>query len=64
MSRTFDPDHILSVLIQAYQQQEHFILRKEGRIFARLVTDDDHNGAVGEVCLSDIAVLAAERLSK
>ncbi|MDH0908838.1 hypothetical protein N5C66_05920 [Rhizobium pusense] len=63
MPRTFDADHILSVLIEAYQQQEHFILRKEGRIFARLVTDDE-GGAAGEVCLTDIAILAAERLSK
>ena len=64
MSRTYDPDHILSALIEAYQQEEHFILRRDGKIYARFIVEKDGWRVPLEFCLSDIAAHAAERMSR
>ncbi|KDR89748.1 hypothetical protein L905_10245 [Agrobacterium sp. TS43] len=69
MSRTFDADHLLSVLIEFYQQEEHFILHKEGKIYARIIVTEDEQGPIPfhgkfNICLTDIAVHLAERMSK
>lgn len=69
MTRTYDADRILSALIEEYQQDEHFFIHQDGKIFARLVSTEDEAGPIPsqgkiEFCLTDMAANLAERLSK
>ncbi len=64
MTRTYETEKLLADLIDAFQKDGHFIIRKGEKVFARIITDEDGDKASSQVCLSNIAALLAERLSK
>lgn len=64
MSRTFEPDHLLPLLIDAFGKEGHFVLAKQGKVFVRVITEKGGESSSTEFCLSDVAAHAAERLSQ
>ncbi|CDN93501.1 hypothetical protein [Agrobacterium tumefaciens] len=63
-SRTFEPDQLLTALIDAFLKDGHFVHAKAGKMFVLVVTEEDDESQSSEFCLSDIAAYAAERMSK
>ncbi|TWC85634.1 hypothetical protein FB593_102486 [Rhizobium sp. SJZ105] len=64
MPRTFEPDQLLTALIDAFLKDGHFVHAKGGKMFVLVVTEEDDESRSSEFCLSDIAAHAAGRMSK
>lgn len=64
MTRTIDTDQLLPALVDAFSKDGHFVLAKQGKVFVRIITEEDDERSSSEFCLSDIAALLVERLSK
>ncbi|NSL22393.1 hypothetical protein [Agrobacterium tumefaciens] len=64
MPRTFEPDHLLTAIVEAFESDGYETVRDGDRTFARIETlGDDGSATMSEVNLSDIAMRAAQKLS-
>lgn len=61
MSRTFEPNQLLTALINAFMNDGHFVHAKGGKMYVLVVTDEERSS---EFCLSDIADHMAKEMSK
>ncbi|MCZ4072748.1 hypothetical protein [Agrobacterium sp. LMR679] len=64
MPRTFEPDQLLTALIDAFLKDGHFVHAKNGKMFVLVVTEEGGEDKSSEFCLTDIADHAARRMSK
>ncbi|MGV1900679.1 hypothetical protein ACQZ6V_10350 [Agrobacterium sp. 22-3674b3] len=64
MSRTFEPDQLLTALINAFMNDGHFVHSKGGKMYVLVVTEEGGEDKSSEFCLTDIAAHAAQRMSK
>lgn len=64
MSRTFEPDQMLTALINAFMNDGHFVHAKGGKMYVLVVTDEAGEERSSEFCLSDIADHMAKGMSK
>ena len=64
MPRTFEPDHLLLAIVEAFENDGYETVCDGDRTFARIETlADDDSAILSEVNLSDIAMRAAQKLS-
>lgn len=64
MSRTFEPDQLLTALIDAFLKDGHFVHVKNGKMFVLVVTEEAGEERSSAFCLSDIADHMAKGMSK